>query len=180
MNRHDKFIKIQENYLQKLSFETREALRMYSTIIYKTINQYLEGNIITKDINLERVIKLIDIAFNNAPMLTEDMYVYRGVKLPSIKDKRRNQEKFLFNYNGLYKGFTSTSLNKYIPELFIGDDCCKFKILIPKSTRVLYLSILSDVQSEEEVLLPRNSTFSITGFKDNVTLLKYETPSKNL
>jgi hypothetical protein len=167
------FIKTQKKYLYNLDFETKQALSIYSTIMYKTINKYLENNMTPKDKNIDRIIKLIDRAFVNAPMLSDDIYVYRGVTLPSIQDKRRNQEKLLFNYNGLYKGFTSTSLNKSVPEVFIGNDCCKFKILIPKLTRVLYLSILS-VYDEEEVLLPRNSSFIITGFKDNVTILKYQ------
>jgi hypothetical protein len=51
--------------------------------------------------------------------------MFIGCKLPSIIDKRRNQEKFLFNYNGLYKRFyINFIINKHIPELFIGNGCC--------------------------------------------------------
>jgi hypothetical protein len=167
-----KFTSQQKKYILNLKPEIKTALTMYTSEIYKEINDFLENELIIKlpESEMPDVIKYIDMAFENAPKTQDELIVYRGISLPKIKNVRRYKKGIpLMNYSGKYKGYISTSLDKDIPDIFITKhDCCKLKITIPKQTKVLYITPLSKITEENEVLINRNSIIKINGFKDNI------------
>ena len=99
---------------------------------------------------------LISIIINSPP--TPDVMVYRGTKNYYYS----KEDNILINY-----GFVSTSLDEEVAEIFTDQKtCCLFKVLIPKGTRGIYLSLLDlidgDMEYEEyELVLPPYSKFKL-------------------
>jgi hypothetical protein len=83
--------------------------------------------------------------FNNAPALTQDITVYRGV---SAGDTTSTLTKLT--------NLTSTSLNIDVAYDFRYTKCCLFKILLPKGTKFIVPTLKeTDVLSwQQEILLP--------------------------
>lgn len=168
----------QYNYINNLSEQIKDSIIEYTTNKYTEINKYLDNNQLPFDKNLNDIISNIDIAFKNAPPLKEDIILFRGLNLPEIIDKRRNKNMPLMGYKGTYKGFLSTSLQKFNTEMFKSKTCCTFEINIPKNTKCLFIELISNVPTEQEVLIQRNSIISIVSFNEN-NIIKSELISLN-
>lgn len=161
INTHNQFI-----YVNSLSNEIKESILSYTTYMYSVINDYLENKTQNNE-KLNKIIKDIDIAIKNAPPLQKDLIVYRVLNLPVIKSIKYKNKLLLLGYKGLYKGYISTSLDKNVTNIFLNKDneeevsSYLFKICVKKGTRCLFIESISNFESEQEVLLPRNSIISI-------------------
>lgn len=156
----------QYNYINNLSDDIKGSIIEYTTNKYIKINNYLEKNQIPYDKSLTDIIDNIDIAFKNAPPLKENIVLFRGLNLPDIYDSRRKLNIKLATYKGMYKGFLSTSLKIYNTEMFQNKTCCTFEINVPKKSKCLFIEFISNVATEQEVLIPRNSILAITSFTE--------------
>jgi hypothetical protein len=164
------------SYIQKLPTEIKESIIEYTTNKYREINDYLENDMKPNNNELNIIISNIDKAFEHSPKLSEDIIVYRGLNMPFIKDTKRNTQLLLGQYKGKYKGFISTSLDKFSSEMFTFSNtktprCCIFKIIVPKGKKCLFLKSISDFEAEDEILLPRNSLISIVSFDSDNNLI---------
>lgn len=91
----------------------------------------------------------IDLLFNRVPKTKKEFIVYRGTAMRSINP---------------YKTYVSTSLNKSVARNFMDfNECCLYRIIIPKGSSVLPLFSISEFKEEKEVLLKRGSRFRIIG-----------------
>jgi hypothetical protein len=162
-------------YLHSLDVDTKEAIRYYtSNAGFENINNVLRGVKCGNKVNVlytTNAIKLLDIAFLNAPPLKHDIVLYRGIHLYNYLHT---------NLNFIDKGYLSTSLDINIAHKFNHykkTKCCLFEIHIPKGTRILPLTPFSHFTKEYEVLLPRNGEFQLVknNFtpKKNTTIVKY-------
>lgn len=157
----------QYNYINNLSDDIKDSIIEYTTNKYIRINKYLDDNCLPYNKELSLIINNIDTAFQDAPLLKEDIILYRGLNLPDIYDKKRNNNMKLAGYKGIYKGFISTSLLIYNTEMFQNKICCVLKINVPKNTKCLFIEYISNIPSEQEVLLQRNSILAISSFTNN-------------
>lgn len=163
----DGYTKEQYNYVKNLSKEIKDSIIEYTTNQYSKINTYLENNQVPYDEHLTNIINNIDFAFQNAPKLKKDIVLFRGLRLPDIYDTRRKTNIKLATFKGLYKGFMSTSLQIYNTEMFKNKTCCTFEVNLPKNSKCLFIEFISNVPTEQEVLIQRNSILSIKSFTEN-------------
>ena len=147
-------------------YYSKEAIKKYTAgegiQSYENINNYLNGN---KTFNEEEITKIkdtitkIDKCIENKTQV--DLYTYRGIAIDSkeiqIGDEIKN------------KGYTSTSISKYI-----ADDFTEYykgttiKIKVKKGTKALFIGPHSGSDyNEEELLFGRNTKIVITGKDDN-------------
>lgn len=130
----------------KLTDDDIAVLGEYRGTVYKEINGALRsGKPGSKGISA--IVADLDSAFSRAGRTTEDVVVYRGTEKKMSK-------------SFLDKGFTSTTY-EHASAADFGE---VISIRIPKGTRVLKLSGSSNEGhpgGESEILLPRNSTFTI-------------------
>lgn len=104
--------------------------------------------------NAGDAVKSLDSAIKKAAPLEGDLVVYRGIH-GDFAQKLGDGSEFTD------KGFTSATLHaQYAHNLFAGEGGSVIKITVPAGRKVAYLS---QDGAEKEVLLPRNSTFRITG-----------------
>jgi hypothetical protein len=136
------------------SDEIVEALGQYRGIDYKAINAVARGAAegVRPDVakEMESVIENLDRAFSEAGKTTEVMTVYRGVENLLVHPDTKASP---FGASFSDKGFVSTSLDERIAS----DFGALVKIRIPKGSQVIRMS---DKTLEDEVLLPRNATFT--------------------
>ena len=98
--------------------------------------------------------QLIQEAIRNAPPLPFPLVVYRGMRNDDLQASLRDVDLDLLSYR--LTGFCSTSLEKRVSSNdFFNGRCCIFEILLPASTRAIYIQEFD----EEEVLLDMNSIF---------------------
>lgn len=136
---------------------------------------------------LIEIIELIDTAFQNAPRTTTSFIVYRGLKLPYMKNVIRKFNgsyvnrtlNILHGYKSQYKGYISTSLNKnMVIDTFYNSKKEKRSVMleieIPIGVPVLFLNADVSIYAEDEILLPRNSFLETIGFskEGNINILK--------
>lgn len=164
------FIREQTNFLNELPEYHKESLLFYTSSMYTKINNYLQGDLHNIDemevMIIDDIINSIDKAFSIAPKLKHPLTLYRGLDMPNIKNKRYTKPIPLHGLQGKYKGYMSGSTRPNIAANFVRNECCLLKITIPKGTRVIYMSPISQFSYENEVLLPRDSIINITGYDD--------------
>lgn len=149
--------------------------------IYKEIIKYIDKFItdfIIKFI-ISFTVNTIDSCIKNAPFTNQDMWVYRGTKDKYIIDE--NNELLIYNkkldtyntdlsnINVIHPSIMSTSISMYSTEEFMNISrnykesagCCLKVIKVPKGSRVLFLSPISNYINEVEILFASNSKFKI-------------------
>lgn len=164
-----KFLSDQNKYIDTLSDTVKDSVSYYGYDGYRAVNRYLETGEIIQGADRDTVVSTIrhlDSIIENAPPLTGDIVVYRGINLPTIQSSRYKTPSPLMNFVGKHKGFVSTSLDENVSSVFLENKCCILKITVPKNKKALYLSGVTD-SSEEEVLFARNSIIEITSFEGN-------------
>jgi len=171
ISKYETELEKQIHYVNTLPWEQQDALKEYTGSMYSAINKSLYK----KDVSNYYVeyINVIDEAFKNVPPLQHSLIVYRGIKL----DKKITE-----SFKSL--SYVSTSSDKNISLVFNAHKemtCCFFEIYIPKGSHVLPLRSISEFPDEMEILLPRESCFTIVKKeftpKANTMIVKY---SENL
>ena len=133
-----------ENYIEfpLVSNSEKNALQLYTTYLYETINKNLRND---KKNLISLIVDEIDSAFLNAPKALNDFIVYRGTNGDYDTKPRL----------GLNKAYISTSLNDDDSVSFMGSKCCNYIITVKKGVSYLFLPEYTRHSGESEVLLPR-------------------------
>lgn len=114
--------------------------------------------------NIKETIKNIDLAFYEGFINTEEMVLFRGTSDCNL-------------YDGVNIGFMSTSKSYRVAKSFAGDTGCVYEIHVGNGVPYIYMESLTNVDGEEEILLPRGlmtilrkrvgNTFVIDVIKEN-------------
>jgi hypothetical protein len=167
-------------YANSLKDEVKASILQYTGDNYIKINNYLEDNstdneyMIYDSEYLNNLIYDIDCAFSYAPKLDNDIILYRGLNMPVVKKMP------LFGLKGLYKGYMSTSSDIRVSMMFSGSTNYILEIHVKKGQTPLFIELISDVPTEHEVLLPRNTILNITGFKKRKIKEQMEESESNI
>lgn len=162
-----------------------QAVRDYTGSDYGAINDKLRGvksypgeNFTIDRVAAEGNIPVIDDFIANAKRTPDNMVVFRRASTQFTGgqlSKLRPGDEFID------KGFVSTTMNvkrmstvKY-DEWDIDDPekLVPFAIALPKGSKAAYVTSISKVPNEEEMLLPRNSKFRYIGREDGYFWLDY-------
>jgi hypothetical protein len=130
--------------------QTLESYKMYGWDVNNALRHYETGSVEIgdEDRKISFNLKMLDSAFSkSSEELQKSMTVYRGVKagfkLPELF---------------VEKGFTSTTLNKNVAEMYAGKDGAVIAIKLPKGLMVSRLKkYVADM--EEELLIRRDMSF---------------------
>lgn len=154
-----------------LSEPQQQALTTYQTSGYKAMNGYARtGNpmehlwnegIGSKE-ELQKHVDTLDNLVKTVPPLAQDTTLYRGVSGKLSSELRSLQPGDSFTD----KGFSSTSYDQDVAKQF-GIWGLVVVINAPKGTKALDIDKLFDEPSESEVLLPRNTKFTVDSVKGN-------------
>lgn len=98
--------------------------------------------------------KSMNRAFKNAPVLSESITVYRGIR------KEYNPD------------WMSYVLDRRIALSFAGNECCLLVIIISPGSKILPLYGISDVSHEREILIPPKGKFLITNITKGFSGIK--------
>jgi hypothetical protein len=149
------FLPIIFNNLDKIP--TDNVYHMY-TVILKLV-PYIKQNHLIEII--KTYISQIQTVIQNAPPLTKKMIVFRGVRDDYYFRNRKN----IYFKN---KGFISTSIDHRIALApgFIGTNCCFTQITLLPGTKMLWISGLSKIPTENEFLLGQDTTYLIRSHKE--------------
>ncbi len=93
-------------------------------------------------------LRALDYAFEHCPLLEKELTVYRGV---TVKE--------LSHFSTQFGTYVSVTTNLHVAKQFAPNECCIFKIRLPKGSRVLALRGISLFPEQEELLLPRGTIF---------------------
>lgn len=153
-------------YISLLSEEQKSEITWYTKS--ESINRELRKGYLSE--SNKNTVRILDEVINNAPVLDEDIILYRGVDMNFFTDnnckigvlkKDKTVDKFRYmlskrwlnNKNIFDRGFLSTSLT-------LG--CCmncyvRLKLLVPKGTKMLFINSLS-ISAQLEMLIVRGHT----------------------
>ena len=101
----------------------------------------------------------INNIIKNSPPVKHDIIVYRGMNKKIFDKKYTNVKTFSscsFNMHASI-GFIDNSIKKNNKKII---RCCMHRILIPKGSRILYITPITNY-NESEIVLPTNSYFYI-------------------
>jgi hypothetical protein len=174
-----------KSFIKKLTPEELDVLMNYKGSGFVNINAMLYGEPIrihkstlpiffkqkyikNKHDQIKESIRTLDNIFNKVPKTVQNKIppvLYRGSNMYSAKLK--------VGTTFVTSGFTSTSLVPYIATNFIGcEGCCVFKFLFNTQIPYIYVSWNynddldeSIVETELEILLPRNLEFKIVNIE---------------
>jgi hypothetical protein len=169
------YIEIMERsyeYYMSLNDKQLKLIMSYKGMYYRILNGYLVDNLIEMyDIddveNIKQDIIELSKIILNAPKITKDIKVYRGLSKSMESLRIDGKEKIQS------RGFISTSSLEFISSQFVGNDCCLYIIKIPKGTPVLPVFYKPNEQNiyelknaifdtELELILPPLCTFDVT------------------
>ena len=167
-------------YKNNSGFINYFLLRGFVSPRVKQENYTVLGNLVNESL-LTRLIYDIDQNFVNEPKSYKTNYLYRGIymntptilhSLPTKKNELPIIDWYINNIGNciLSRSFTSTSFD---PHRIIGfSDGLILKFIIPPNFPILcvdsILGLESDFDTENEILLPRNTFFYIKSIKHNV------------
>jgi hypothetical protein len=143
---------------RELTDKEKDALGTYTSIDYKAINDVLRKSESHGNIELFEKMKTLDDIFNQA-RLDRDLIVYRAVSKSTL-------EKMSAAKSFEDRGFVSTTTDIDIAEAFGKEtrgrsQFAVVKMRIPKGSRALPISHVSDVPGEREVLVARGSRWNV-------------------
>lgn len=164
-------------YINSLTDEQKNEIRWYTKS--ESINSELRRNCLS-EFN-EKTVDILDKAINNAPVLDDDILLYRGVDLNFFtnnykigllrEDKSIGKISYMFskiylnNKKITDRGFLSMSLTL---DSCLNSDV-RLKILVPKGTKMLFINSLS-ISKQLEMLLGRNHTIhTLSGHLEKVS-----------
>jgi hypothetical protein len=139
-------IREQLDYVDGLDNNIKKSIKWYTGSQYESFNYALRTK---TDLTTSKSKHLanLDKAFDNVPLLENEITVYRGI-----------------NSGKIYKNaFVSTSLSKEVAVYFINDrKCCLMHITLSKGSRILPIFNVSKKSGEEEILLSRHGDITCT------------------
>lgn len=135
------------NYVITLSEPIKKFINLYTGDHYREFNKKMREE---SQLNAlyQNMLKNIDLAFKNSPIISQSLYVYKGI------------DKYMTEFSD--KSYVSTSLTYLSAKSFSGTYCCILKILLPPGTKILPVMSISRAKEEDEILLDRNGIISIT------------------
>lgn len=136
----------QISFVNSLPDQVKKSITWYTGGEYSEFNDSLRAGKIPAE---KRHFENISLAFQGVPPLTTPITVYKG--------KRSD------NVYRVDKAFASTSSTIRGTQDFRGGKCCILQITVPPGSKVLPLNLLSDIKSEDEILLDRNGEYTVTG-----------------
>ena len=107
-------------------------------------------------------IRGMDYAIDQCKPLEDNLVTYRGIKIQNIDE-----------FSVHFQQYTSVSANLYVAKQFSKSQnrqCCVVKILLPKGCKVLAVRNVSHFPEQEELILPRNGIFKLTGTAETIGL----------
>jgi hypothetical protein len=173
------YVNIVEKNLEYYSkIKQLSVIQKYKGTYYSIMNDYL----IKKQIYMDDVPYIPDIIQNildlfkiihKAPVLEKSLEVYRGTR-NAVSSKIINGKEIIYS-----DGFSSTSILKQVSQRFTNEDCCLYKIHLPKGTHILPIfsfytkkekmkrKFFEDLQIdyETELLLPPLCDFEVISKK---------------
>ena len=144
----------------KSKFEAIKKSKLHANYVF-----VLDSFNSLKKHSIEKIIQMytndLKRIISDAPKTTKKMIVYRGVKNDYYF---KNREKDVFFKN---KNFVSTSFNPKTAKNFKGDvhECCLSQITLLPGTCCIWLSAVSRIPSENELLLDSDTTYLIRSHK---------------
>ena len=149
--------KASNSFLKTLTRNERKALGKYFVSGYDEINRFLSGEP-KQNTKLEEKIKNMDSAIAKYN-LEDDIIVYRGTDRKYYEDLNEGdiiQEKVYY----------STSLSQEVAEQFVIDrknpsEGILVEIKVPKGSNVLYIGNNAAFESEQEMLIARNTKYKV-------------------
>jgi hypothetical protein len=146
---------LQASYLASLSEPEIKTVKNYQFNLFQPVNDAMRGKApITQEV--QEHVNNLDRAIGNAPPLSADAVVYRGLKTGLD-----------FDVGDVFSdaGFSSTSLESALARTFAskkGEIYTQIEIRLPKGSKGLVMRTGSaSFDNEKEVLLPRNSSFRV-------------------
>ena len=189
----------QADYIENLPGEQLESVVEYTSSAHYDINKTMRGAppppIENQDIidSAERHAGLVNNAIHDAPSLSNDITVYRGVDAGVLGIKAENPD-FEFLSPKLAGavftdgGIISTSISSSEAKRFDPNGVV-LAVRVPKGSKALYVDDISTHPGERELLLPMDTKFTIldvqrpvTGKLKGMTVLSVEanTPKTNI
>lgn len=162
-------------YIQSLKPEYRQAVSTYTASGYSYMNAYLRGTMSAEQLmsnhgvtvnEVESLINRLNQVLNNAPPLTQNIMVYRGVNFDTGSLSSFNNLK-VGNVIDIFRDtFNSTSFDRSVSiNNFAGDECCLFILYLPVGTKGLYVNQLSSYSHENEYILAPGPLFRVMKYK---------------
>ena len=166
-------------WLSKITDKEKEAVEIYTSSAYKSMNNYLRGK--TKSTPYKKEIQSAISALDKA-YVPEDMVVRRGSDIMSLRgllDVSHNikieEAKSMFTGALVEdKGFMSTGVS----ESGGFDSEIEFIIKVPKGTKGVYIESISRNKNEDELLLNAGTKFIIEKFEGGTLSRNKEKVSK--
>lgn len=150
----DKEYNNQIKYVDNLEESEQDFVFDYSTIKYVEINEALRSD----DDTYDDEVNALKIIYNNAPKVKNSFHVFRDTSDFQLGSKKFSELKK--NDTFIDKGLLSTTWRPtYIGTNTYG--CCIVVIKIPIGKKVLFIENISEVKSENEVLLQNGSKFKV-------------------
>jgi hypothetical protein len=172
------------NKLKNLINEIDNDEKIYGSIIHN-IDKFISNDVIRYII--DNTINTIDSCIINSPITENDMYVYRGTSDKYIIDSSNTFNTYNSNnIQAIHPSIMSTSISistakefMYIPNETNNNEpkCCLKIIKVPKGSRVLFLSPISNYIHEVEILFASNSKFKIKSLNKEMNYISENTMS---
>jgi hypothetical protein len=164
---------IHKAYYAGLKPQYQQAVAYYTGSGYSVMNNYLRGLIPSNQVagyglteeTLKTYINNLNQVLNNAPVTTQPIIVYRGVKFDAMAkfhNLKPGQVIDIFR-----DSFNSTSFNMNVSAggYFAGNKCCVFTVHLPVGVKGLYIGKQSSVSGEDEFILAPGPLFRVMKFK---------------
>jgi hypothetical protein len=181
-------LKPQFEFIESLPKDIKTSIILYTENLFTVINTALRDTALREGLATklskehENVLKDIDYAFENVPVLKNSLTVYRKV---SNKPPVEMKTPFPNPHSKYYKdkfdekkmtSIISATYDKGVASRFdIRTDCCILVITVPAGSSVLPIENIFSFKKEREVLLNRKGKYYITG----ETIEEYEDSKGN-
>jgi 2'-5' RNA ligase len=152
--------------------DQQEAVSRYTSFGYKRINQALYQGIESLDEDdredVQQSIDAIDKAMKHGKLKKPEM-VWRGISFPNDEEHKSFMERMQSSLDTggevQMAGYQSTTVNPAVGASYAGSGPTAVAFEI-KASHGLYVTPISKIAHEEELLLPRNAKFRVVGIKD--------------
>jgi hypothetical protein len=144
-----------------------DALKQYAASIYQPVNEGLRNKTKLRT-QEEQVVLALDEAFERNQRTTEVMQLFRaaGEEFAAYVDALKVGD------NLIDEGFASTTTDERLARSFLsgqpGEKKVMVEIVLPKDSKAIDTSPFNPFKGENEVLLPRNTTFKYLGMERDV------------